>query len=133
LCSASYQDWGEFERIIGGKYHLEESKDHKTSSYKHDVDFKIEIVEKSSSHPIVQGMEDFEIHDEVYGNFTVRKHVKPLLTTNHPESSPIVGWCHQYKNARIVYLQPGHDHHAYENENYRKLVHRAIKWVGRLL
>lgn len=129
----SYQDWKVFEKIIGGKYHREESKDQKISTYRHDVDFRVNIVGNSRNHPIVQGMNDFEIHDEVYGNFTVEEQVQPLLTTNHPESSPIVGWCHQYKNSRIVYLQPGHDHHAYENEHYRNLVYRAIKWTGKLL
>jgi type 1 glutamine amidotransferase len=124
----SYQNWPEFEKIIGGKYHLEASPKSPASSYRHDVDFTIEIVDKT--HPVTKDMEDFEIHDEVYGSFTVGEHVNPLLKTKHPESTSIVGWCHQYKNSRIVYLQSGHDHHAYENKNYRMLLRRAIEWVS---
>jgi len=124
----SYQNWPAFEEIIGGKYRLEPTPDDPASNYRHDVDFIIKTVNKN--HPITKGMDDFEIHDEVYGNFSVGKHVKPLLKTNHPESTSTIGWYHQYKNSRIVYLQPGHDHHAYQNKNYRLLLLRAIEWAS---
>jgi len=123
----SYQEWPEFRKIIGGKYILAPSQKYSASTYKHDVDIDVEIVD--SKHPITHGMKDFSIHDEVYGNYVVNKNVSPILKTNHSESSEIIGWHHQYENSRIVYIQLGHDHYAYENENYRMLVHNAIKWV----
>ncbi len=124
----SYQNWPEFEKIIGGKYYLEPAPDHPASTYRHDVDFVIKIANKN--HPITKGMSDFEIHDEVYGDYSVGKHVNPLLKTNHPESTSTIGWYHQYKNSRIVYLQPGHDHYAYQNINYRLLLLRSIEWAS---
>lgn len=124
----SYQNWPEFEKIIGGKYHLEASANHPASTYRHDVDFTIKI--SDPNHPITQGIKDFNIHDEVYGSYSVSDHVKPLLTTDHPESSPTIGWHHTNNNSRIVYIQLGHDHHAYENLNYRLLIQRAIDWAS---
>lgn len=129
----SYQEWSEFENIIGGKYHLTGSPEIEKSTYRHDVDFNVEIVNGSNRHPIVEGLKNFVIHDEVYGNYTVNQDVTPLIKTDHPESTSIIGWAKTYKNSRIVYLQPGHDHHAYKNENYRKLIHRAIAWTSRKL
>jgi type 1 glutamine amidotransferase len=125
---ASYPDWPEFTQILGGKYLEKATATHGPSSYKHDVEVPVSIINKK--HPITFNMNDFTIHDEVYGNFLVIPNVTPLLITTHPESSPVIGWTNQYKKARIVYLQSGHDHYAYENANYRKLVYRSILWVS---
>lgn len=126
----SYQDWPEFEKIIGGKYHLKPSNGEPASTYKHDVDFTVKIVNGNENHPITEGLDDFQIHDEVYGSYSVGNHVTPLIQTDHPESTPTIGWSHRYKNSRIVYLQLGHDHFAYENNNYQTLVKRSILWVS---
>lgn len=123
----SYQEWPEFQKIIGGKYLLASTENQSKSTYKHDVDIDVEIVDQN--HPITHGMKNFRIHDEVYGNYIVNDRVSPVLKTNHPESSKVIGWHHQYEKSRIVYLQSGHDHQAFENENFRALVHNAVKWV----
>lgn len=123
----SYQEWPEFQQIIGGKYLLKSSGNRSASTYKHDININVEIVDPK--HSITHGMKDFQIHDEVYGNYVVNNNVSPILKTNHPESSATIGWHHQYYKSRIVYLQLGHDHLAYGNNDYRMLVHNAIKWV----
>ncbi len=126
----SYQHWPEFQKIIGGKYVLESSDDVGKSTYRHDVEIPVEIVgSDKTGKSIVAGMSDFQLFDEVYGNFIVNKGVAPLIRTGHPESSPIIGWAHRYKKSRIVYLQPGHDHKAYQNENFQKLLQNSIEWV----
>jgi len=124
---ASYQNWNEFKPIIGGKYH-EEKNSPATSTYQHDVTFKIKIAD--SKHPITKGITDFEILDEVYGNTEVLSDVTPLLTADHPQSSKTIGWTHQKENSRIVYIQPGHDKNGWFNPNYQKLVKQAIAYVA---
>jgi arylsulfatase A len=121
---ASYQEWEEFEKILGGRYVL---SDQDGSTYRHDVDIPVHVVNKD--HPVTRGMDDFSIHDEVYGNFRVQPGIEPLLTTTHPESGEIIGWTNTYGKSRIVYLQLGHDHHAYEDPNFRMLLNQAINWV----
>lgn len=125
---ASYQQWSEYISLIGGKYH-EEKDSPKSSSYQHDVLFNIHI--EDPKHPITKGISDFEILDEVYGNTEVLPSVTPLLTTNHPQSSKIIGWTHQKENSRIVFIQPGHDQNAFTNTSYRKLVWQAIAYAAR--
>lgn len=128
----SYNDWSEFEKIIGGKYHqkpyFRNGKEQPGSTYQHDV--KVQVHIEGPSHPVVKNLKDFTLHDEVYGLFTVTDQVTPILSTNHPESSKFIGWENKYGQATIIYLQPGHDHHAYENENYRQLVRNAIHYVA---
>ncbi len=124
---ASYQEWDEFKTIIGGKYH-EEKDSPASSTYQHDVQFKVKI--SDSKHPVTKGVTDFEILDEVYGNTEVLAGVTPLLTTDHPQSSKIIGWTHQKGDSQIVYLQPGHDKIGYFNPSYQKLVRQAIAFVA---
>ena len=125
---ASYQGWDEFFKLQGGRYHLDPKDKSKASTYKHDVDMNVKIAD--TDHPVVNGLKDFTIHDEAYGNFEVLPGVHPLLKTDHPESGEIIGWTNRYGNSGIVYLQLGHDHFAYENVNYATLVRNAILWLA---
>lgn len=126
----SYQDWPEFEKMRGGKY-VERSADipkKKQSTYKHDVWVDVEIM--SPEHPVTKGFSDFRMFDEVYGNYRVSPGVQPLLKTTHPESNEIIGWENQYNASNIVYLQPGHDHHAFNSDDYRRLIGQAIRYLA---
>lgn len=130
---ASYQHWPEYSRIIGAHYYLEkttvEGVEKPRSTYQHGMHFKIHIVDPD--HPVTLGLKDFEIHDEVYNLFDVAPDVHILLTTDEPQSNKVIGWAKMYGPARVVYLQSGHDHFAYEDSNYQQLVKNAIRWTAR--
>ncbi|GIV20311.1 MAG: hypothetical protein KatS3mg023_2062 [Armatimonadota bacterium] len=129
---ASYQLWDEYRLIIGGKWYTEKWKqngaERPPSTFQHDVQLKVHIVDRN--HPVTRGIQDFHIRDETYGNFEVLPKVKPLLTTDEPTSNRVIGWAHTYGKSRVVYIQLGHDHYAYENPSYRRLVWQAIRWVA---
>ena len=131
-CLASYPNWDEYAKIIGGKFHLQKRVENGVekpgSTYKHDVDFTVRIADKR--HPVTRGLSDFTIHDETYGGFEVGPDSHTLLTTDEPTSSQVIGWAKTYAKARVVYLELGHDHQAYENPNFRRLVAQAIAWVA---
>ena len=123
---ASYQDWPEYMHIQGGRYHLDPQDTSKKSTYKHDVQMDVKVLDPD--HPVTKGIADFTIHDEVYENFEVLPTVHPLLKTDHPESGEIIGWAQQTGKTKSVTIQLGHDHFAYENENFSRLVYQAIRW-----
>jgi len=129
---ASYQNWPEYSKIIGARYYLEKTTvdgvEKARSTYKHGLHFTLHVTDPK--HPVTKGVKDFEIHDETYNLFDVATEVHPLLTTDEPESNKVVAWARNYDNARIVYLQSGHDHFAYENPNYQQLLRQAIRWVA---
>jgi type 1 glutamine amidotransferase len=85
----------------------------------------------NNQHPVTKGLTDFTIHDETYGLFEVSSQTHALLTTEEPTSSKTIAWAKTYEAARVVYIQLGHDHLAYENPNYRLLVANAIRWVAK--
>jgi len=127
----SYQGWPEYERIIGGRYPEADGKSGAVSTavgYEHDVDVPVTIVPKD--HPITAGLKDFTIHDEIYWGFRVQPDVTPLLTTTHPKSGKPLAWARTQGKSRVVYLQLGHDHKAYENPGFRELVARSIRWTA---
>ncbi len=130
---ADYQDWPEYTAIIGAHYYLAATNINGVakpgSAYKHGVDFRIHVADPQ--HPVTRGLKDFDIHDETYKWFDVAEGVHPLLTTDEPESNKVIGWAKTYQGARVVYIQLGHDHFAYENPNYQQLLKQAIAWTAR--
>jgi len=128
----SYQHWPDYEQIIGGRYPEADGKGGVVTTqvgYEHGVDVPVVIVSKE--HPITAGLVDFIIRDEIYWGFRVQSDVTALITTSHPKSGKPLGWTRQQGKSRVVYLQLGHDHSAYENPNYRQLVERSIRWVAK--
>jgi type 1 glutamine amidotransferase len=128
----SYQQWPEYEKIIGGRYVEPPGMEGKVTpefGYQHNVDVPVVIAAKD--HPITKGLQDFTIHDEIYWGFRVGADVTPLLTTTHPKSGKTLSWVRTQSKSRIVYLQLGHDHSAYENPNYRQLVAQSIQWAAK--
>ena len=127
----AHRDWDEFRKIIGGKFCLEDQvidgKAYKQTPWSHGEHLKVTVVDKD--HPITKGIRDFEIHDETYGLFYTAPGVHVLLKTDHPKNNPELAWTTRYGKSRVCYLMLGHDKFAYENPNFRKLVHQGIRWA----
>jgi uncharacterized protein len=130
---ANYNQWPEYWNVIGAHYYLAKTNvngvEKARSAYKHGVDIKIQVADPQ--HPVTRGLKDFVIHDETYKWFDVAAECHPLLTTDEPESNRIIAWAKTYHGARVVYLQSGHDHLAYENPAFRQLLRQAIRWTAR--
>lgn len=127
----SHQDWDEYEKIVGGRYHhtpyTDDGKKYGPSTYKHDQEFLIKIIDKE--HPVTKGLNDFPITDEAYLNYKIYDYVTPLLASDNCENGKYLGWTNTYHNSKVVYLQLGHDHKAYENSYFRLLIKNSIEWV----
>ena len=127
----AYPQWQQYRKITGGKYFLKETGGNRASTYKHDLDLNVHI--EDTSHPIMWGMSDFQIHDEGYKYCGFEKNNHVLFTTEHPDCDETIGWVRNVGKAKVCGMMLGHDSAAYENPNFRKLVARAIRWTaGRL-
>ena len=128
----SYQDWPEYQNIIGGRYHQKPWTDskgaaHPASTYKHDVHFRVKV--SDSKHPVTKGIKDFDIIDETYGKGSVNPAVRVLLTTNEPASTPSIAWTNRYGKSNVATILLGHDKQAWTNPAFAKLLTQAIMWV----
>jgi type 1 glutamine amidotransferase len=83
---------------------------------------------ENGKHPITRGLSDFEIYDEVYGNFGTQPTIRPLLSTTHPQSSKYIGWTNPFSGSEVLFIQLGHGPETFANPNYRKLLRQGIEW-----
>ena len=127
---ANYPHWNEFTDAIGGRYHLDWVVEDSSmaSNYRHDIDLDVKIIDPG--HPVTSGISDFSIHDEGYSNIGIKADLILMLSADHPDCAPYVGWSNEYMNSRIVYLMLGHDRIAYKNVSFVKLVENAIVWTA---
>jgi type 1 glutamine amidotransferase len=129
---ATYPDWPEYWKIIGARYYLQKTNvdgvEKARSAFKHGMHFKIHVADPE--HPVTRGVKDYDIHDETYKWFDVASECHPLLTTEEPESNPVIAWAKTYDKARVVYMQSGHDHFAYENPAFQRVLRQAIRWTA---
>jgi len=126
---AAHADWPEFLKIRGGKFFFKpetvDGKEYK-STYAENQEVKVTVADKD--HPITKGLQDFTIHDEIYGNCYVSPSVHVLLKTDHSNSCPDLAWVHNYGKSRVFYLMSGHDSKAWENPNFAGILLRGICW-----
>ncbi|MHC4638843.1 MAG: ThuA domain-containing protein [Planctomycetota bacterium] len=130
---AAFKNWPEYQKIIGAKYYLDDTVVdgvlRKKSRYKHGINIAVNIVDKT--HPITRGMSDFVILDEAYKDSAFEPDNHVLITTDEPASDRSICWVRHYKTSRVCYIQLGHDKVSYADQNYRKLVQRAVQWCSK--
>jgi type 1 glutamine amidotransferase len=128
----AHADWPEYRKMIGGKYIFApttiDGTTYQPTQFANDQSVKVQVVDQE--HPITRGIDDFQITDEVYGRYWIGPHVHVLLKTDHPKSQPQLAWVTHYGSSPVFYLMLGHDHNAYQNLNYRKLIHQGIQWAA---
>ena len=77
---AGWPNWEEYGNIIGGRFLYQEGNvrgvKKSDSGYRHDIKYK---VIKDGKHPITEGIEDFEITDELYLAEFFEDDINPIL------------------------------------------------------
>lgn len=128
---ASYQEWPEFSKIIGGKFYLNDRTEDGVAYPTSTVAFGKEVgVKVNRDHPITYGIDDFVITDETYKGFRVAPEANVFLTTDEVSSGPKIGWTKMYGRSRVVTIQSGHDSKVYNNPGYREVIQTAIRWAA---
>jgi type 1 glutamine amidotransferase len=123
-----YQTWNWwYQDAVGGSYRLAGEGDVPSSTVKNDQDI---FVTPAGEHPITAAIGPFHVVDETYGRMWISPHVRPLLTTDNPDSSHVVAWIGPGAGSRVVAIQLGHGPTAFVNPSYRALVHNAILWAA---
>ena len=97
------------------------------------MDHKIAVQIAEPRHPVTWGLADWEMLDETYTMEEPDSDSEILLTADDPQSMKSIAWTRRYKDARVFCFRSGHDHHTYENPNFRLVICRGIQWAaGRL-
>jgi hypothetical protein len=128
---ASYQEWPEFFKIIGGKFYLKERvEDGVKYPASKAADGQRMNVKVNKEHPITRGVQDFAVLDETYNGFRVDPEADVFLKTDNPANGPKIAWTKTYGKSRVAYIQLGHDNNTYSSAAYRQIVVQAIRWAA---
>jgi len=84
----------------------------------------------TQDHPITHGLQDWTLDDEYFKLDRPGAGSQPLLTTDHPDSMPVLAWTRQHKNARVFCYQSGHAASAYTDPTFQTVLRRGVEWVG---
>jgi trehalose utilization protein len=89
---------------------------------------KIDIA--NADHPITKGLNAWEMVDETYQMNDAGSDCDVLLTTDHPKSMKTIAWTRQFRNAKVLCLQSGHDNQTYADQNFGKVISKGVKWLS---
>jgi type 1 glutamine amidotransferase len=124
----NYQKWNWwYQDVVGGSYRLSREGSVPSSTVKNDQDIS---VAPEGDHPITAGITPFHIVDETYGRMWISDKVRPLLSTDNPNSNHLVAWIGPLAGSKVVAIQLGHGNTAFGNPSYRAIVHNAILWAA---
>lgn len=88
-------------------------------------------VRVTGAHPLVDGIDDFSVIDEVYGDLARCPHVTGLLAAPQPGGSGLAQpllWAREHGGGRVVYDALGHHPASYDVPQHREILRRAIGW-----
>lgn len=120
--SVCFDDWPEWGEILGARWDWERSS--------HNAEPRpSKITVCPASHPIVRGLSDFEVTDEIYTFLDYRPGLTPLLTAARKgEEQPLL-WARDVEGGRVVYDALGHDVASLSQPTHREIVTRAARWA----
>ncbi|MGH9657711.1 MAG: ThuA domain-containing protein, partial [Bryobacteraceae bacterium] len=122
---ASHAQW--FAGITGG------AKQHGERNFRAG---KLTLKFEDRAHPIVQGIPDFEMNDEMFFLLRVVPGMHVLATSADPSGAAVPQlWTYETsveggRRYRAFVSLQGHQHASFEQPEYRTLLLRGIAWAG---
>ena len=117
----AYPDWPKWDEMAGMQRRV-------ITQYSHDERIPVQIA--APEHPIVQGIQPWTIVDETYVLHDPGTDSHVLLTTDHPACMHTLAWARTYQNARVFCYESGHDHQAWEDASFQKVLGNGIRWAA---
>ena len=108
-----------FIEMIGGRF-VHHSPHH---------EFAVKIA--APGHPVVEGLGDFKITDELYVLDRTPAASSVLLTAFWDDHAQPILYLRAYGQGKVMYNALGHGPEAYENPNLRKLIVQGTNWLLR--
>ena len=94
----------------------------------HPPMFDFAVTPMRSSHPVIDGVSQFCVYDEFYIQDVMDDCLVLMTATDRGVCHPMV-WVRDEGEGRIACLAPGHDGHAWELPEFKKLSVQGLNWV----
>jgi type 1 glutamine amidotransferase len=138
----SYRDTSDYLHLIGGQFacHPGKQPDERSGGPQDNyVPYSVNMLPAAASHPITQGISDFELLTEQYW-VLADDYIDVLATTtqkvrswdpwNREVTSPAI-WTRQWGKGRIFVCTPGHIVEVLQESNVRTIIERGLLWASR--
>ncbi len=155
---AGWPGWERYGEVVGARFLYQAAQvggqDWPDSGYRHDVTHHVRPV--AAGHPVLDGIEPFEITDELYLCPVFEEGATPLLRSDarftddafysaseavagrmrsregwhHPDGSDWIAWAREPGRSRVVTILCGDGPEAYANDALRRLIGNALRWVA---
>ncbi|MEV8214328.1 ThuA domain-containing protein [Leifsonia sp. NPDC077715] len=138
----SYRNNADYLHMIGGQFAHHAGKDpaervgDQSDNY---IPYTVHITDYGKTHPITEGIEDFDLVTEQYWVLsdeyndvlaTTTQEVRPWDAWNRPVTSPAI-WTRQWGKGRIFVSAPGHRLEIVESRPVRTIIERGLLWAAR--
>ena len=138
----AYRDSPDYLHMIGGQFAHHAGKDpaERTGGQEDNyVPYTVHITELGRSHPITQGIDDFDLVTEQYWVLSDSyNHVLATTTLaardwdpwHRPVTAPAI-WTREWSRGRVFVCTPGHDMDVLRDPNVTELIERGLLWAAR--
>lgn len=138
----SYRNNADYLHMIGGQFAHHAGKDpaertgEQSDNY---IPYTVHVTEYGRQHPIMAGIDDFDLVTEQYWVLsdeyndvlaTTTQEVRPWDAWNRPVTAPAI-WTRQWGEGRIFVSAPGHRLEIVEEPNVRTIIERGLLWAAR--
>ncbi|QIZ97748.1 ThuA domain-containing protein [Leifsonia sp. PS1209] len=138
----AYRDNADYLHMIGGQFAHHAGKDpaertgEQSDNY---IPYTVHITDYGRTHPITQGIDDFDLVSEQYWVLsdeyndvlaTTTQSVRPWDAWNRPVTAPAI-WTRQWGKGRIFVSAPGHRLEIVESQPVRTIIERGLLWAAR--
>lgn len=118
-----FDDWPRWGEIVGAAWAWDRSSHP-------PIDGEVAVTVATDRHPIVAGVGDFAVIDEVYGFLDRQPDVAGLLHASHGGTAHPLLWARTLPGgARVVYDALGHDARSYDHPTHQTLLRRIGAWL----
>lgn len=139
----SYRNTSDYLHLIGGQFACHPGKDPAEITGEgpenNYVPYTVNISPGTRDHPIVAGIEDFDLVTEQYWVLvddyidvlaTTTQKVRPFDPWHREVTSPAI-WTRQWGDGRIFVATPGHSPEILRNPTVRTVIERGLLWASR--
>ena len=138
----SYRNSSDYLQLVGGQFATHPGKrpeDRAGDPSDNYLRYTVSATDEGREHPIMAGIEDFELeteqywvlHDDLIDVLATTTHpVQPWHPWHRPVTSPAV-WTRLWGAGRIFVATPGHSPDVLADPNVRTIVERGLLWASR--
>jgi len=119
--SICFDTWPEWKDLLGVMWHWNRS------FHPEIADINVEIAD--GAHPIVKGLQGFELFDEIYHHLAPADDAPGLLFAKADEGRQPLMWARDVGKGRVVYDSLGHDASSIAHPTHARILQRSVLWA----